>query len=98
MQNLRVGANWRSVIGPMARAVAIHREGPRCPKATLDKAAAAATAAYHLCPSLDVLVPALLEGDPTALDRLCAMRPGINVLISSIILLLGMLMLPERLQ
>ncbi len=27
MQNLRVGANWKSLVGPLARAATIHREG-----------------------------------------------------------------------
>lgn len=85
IQNLRVGANWRSVIGPLARAVAIHQAnspgatGPpgagahgagsvgACSKATLDAAVAAVTAAFHTCPSFDVLVPTLLEGGWQAL-------------------------------
>lgn len=85
IQNLRVGANWRSVIGPLARAVAIHQAnrpggtgplgaGPHgagsvgaCSKETLDLAVAAVTAAFHICPSFDVLVPTLLEGGWQAL-------------------------------
>ena len=40
--NLRVGANWRSVIGSLARAVLLHAEPERRPtKARLDAAAAA---------------------------------------------------------
>lgn len=48
VSNLRVGANWRSVIGAMARAVMLHQEGPRVPKARLDAAANAASEAYHV--------------------------------------------------
>ena len=48
VSNLRVGANWRSVIGAMARAVVMHREGSRVPKARLDAAATAASEAYHV--------------------------------------------------
>jgi len=48
VSNLRVGANWRSVIGAMARAVVLHQEGPRIPKARLDAAATAASEAYHV--------------------------------------------------
>ena len=48
VSNLRVGANWRSVIGAMARAVVMHREGPKVPKARLDAAATAASEAYHV--------------------------------------------------
>ena len=28
VQNLRVNANWRSIIGPLARAVIMHEPGP----------------------------------------------------------------------
>lgn len=31
---LRVGASWRSVVPALARAVVLHREGPRTPKAS----------------------------------------------------------------
>jgi hypothetical protein len=32
-QNLRIGANWKSVVGPLAKAVTIQREGlARCSK------------------------------------------------------------------
>lgn len=48
VSNLRVGANWRSVIGAMARAVVLHKEGPRVSKARLDAAATAASEAYHV--------------------------------------------------
>ena len=48
VSNLRVGANWRSVIGAMARAVVLHREGPRVSKARLDAAATAASEAFHV--------------------------------------------------
>lgn len=48
VSNMRVGANWRSVIGAMARAVVLHREGPRVGKARLDAAATAASEAYHV--------------------------------------------------
>lgn len=48
VQNLRVGANWRSVIGPLAKAVVLHKEGMRVPKAQLDAAAMAASQAFHV--------------------------------------------------
>lgn len=48
VSNLRVGANWRSVIGAMARAVVLHKEGPRVSKARLDAAATAASEAFHV--------------------------------------------------
>lgn len=130
-QNLRVGANWRSISGPLAKAATLHRASqgippglalstakqragaatsasasslPQLPappgaaggaagkgagkgkagggaggrgkekiapedvvvaegvtKGQLDAAAAAAAAAYHTCPSWDLIVPALLD-------------------------------------
>ncbi|KAK9829240.1 hypothetical protein WJX72_004715 [[Myrmecia] bisecta] len=77
VQNLRVGANWRSVIGALARAVVVHQEGLALPKARLDAAAAAASNAFHLCPSLDILVPALVEGGVDELERRCTLTPGV---------------------
>ena len=48
VSNLRVGAGWRSVVGPLGKAALIHREGPgwggRVPKKRLDEAGAAAGA------------------------------------------------------
>lgn len=35
VQNLRVGANWRSVVPALARAVVLHREGPAAGKVSL---------------------------------------------------------------
>lgn len=77
VSNLRVGANWRSVIGAMARAVVLHREGSRVSKARLDAAATAASEAYHVCPNLNILVPALVEGGIDELDRRCTLTPGV---------------------
>jgi len=48
ISNMRIGANWRSLIGPMAKAALIHREGggwaARLTKKKLDETAAAAGA------------------------------------------------------
>ena len=76
VQNLRVNANWRSIIGPLARAVIMHRDGAGAPKAALDAAAAAALDAFHTCPSLDLLVPALVEGGIEEMRRRCSLTPG----------------------
>lgn len=62
IQNLRVGASWRSVVESLARASVIHIEGPKVSKARQDAVGASVAAAYHMCPSFDVLVPALVEG------------------------------------
>ena len=45
-------------------------------KGELDAAAAAALECFHLCPSLDVLVPALLEGGVPEMQRRCTLTPG----------------------
>lgn len=76
MQNLRVGAGWRSVVPALARASVLAREGATASKARLEQGAAAAAAAFHLCPSLEVLVPALLEEGVDALARRCTLTPG----------------------
>jgi len=80
IQNLRVGASWRSVVPALARAAALHRAagaGARPPgKAVLDAGAVAAADAFHRCPSLDVLVPALLKGGPEGLAERMRLMPG----------------------
>ena len=76
MQNLRVGAGWRSVVPALARASVLDREGKAASKARLEQAATAAGAAFHLCPSLDVLVPALLEEGIDGLAKRCTLTPG----------------------
>lgn len=68
VSNLRVGANWRSVIGAMARAVVLHREGPRVTKARLDAAATAASEAFHVSNSAELahdcfLLPCMIITD-----------------------------------
>ena len=72
LQNLRVGCSWRSVLGPLARAVLIHHHGlgsPAASKERQEEAAAAAVAAYHLCPNFDLLVSALMEEGPEGLSK-----------------------------
>ena len=78
VQNLRVGANWRSVIGSLARAVLLEAEKAGRPsKARLDAAASAAVEAFHVCPSLDLLVAAMLEpGGVEHLDTRISLTPG----------------------
>ena len=76
VSNLRVGAGWRSVVPALARASVLAMEGSRASKARLEQAATAAGAAFHLCPSLDVLVPALLEEGVDGLERRCTLTPG----------------------
>eukprot|EP00191_Tetraselmis_sp_GSL018_P013531 CAMPEP_0177586320 /NCGR_PEP_ID=MMETSP0419_2-20121207/5006_1 /TAXON_ID=582737 /ORGANISM="Tetraselmis sp., Strain GSL018" /LENGTH=1454 /DNA_ID=CAMNT_0019076197 /DNA_START=342 /DNA_END=4706 /DNA_ORIENTATION=+ len=80
VQNLRVGANWRSVIGALGRAAALHHAKDGLPtKKQLEIAEAATVEAFHLCPSLDVLVPVLLETGPSELGSVCTLRPGVPV-------------------
>ena len=55
VQNLRVGASWRSLVPALGKACVL-ASSTRPTKAALEAAAAAAGAAFHLCPSLNVLV------------------------------------------
>lgn len=52
------------------------REGSPKTKTEQDAAAKAALEAFHLCPNLEILVPALLEGGPGDLQRRCSLTPG----------------------
>jgi hypothetical protein len=58
------------------------REGSPKTKAEQDAAAKAALEAFHLCPNLEILVPALLEGGPGELQRRCSLTPGADVLLT----------------
>ena len=71
-----MGANWRSVIPALAKAAVLHREGPKAPKARLDQAAAAATAAFHVCPNLQLLVDVMLAHPPEEWQQRCPLTPG----------------------
>jgi hypothetical protein len=62
------------------------REGSPKTKAEQDAAAKAALEAFHLCPNLEILVPALLEGGPGELQRRCSLTPGGDVLICVVVL------------
>ncbi|KAL4435464.1 hypothetical protein ABPG77_006226 [Micractinium sp. CCAP 211/92] len=79
IQALRVGANWRSVIPAIGRAVLLHREGAKVPKARLDAAAAAATAAFHVCPNLSLLLEALMGHPLEEWQQCCSLQPGIPI-------------------
>ena len=76
ISNLRVGANWRSVMPGLARAFLLHERGPRVTKAEMDAASAQVSEAFHLCPNLDVLVPALQAGGLAELERCCTLKAG----------------------
>ncbi|KFM27440.1 DNA ligase 1 [Auxenochlorella protothecoides] len=80
VQGLRVGASWRSVIPALARAVLMHVEGtPRLPRVRLDAAAAAATAAFHVCPSLDLLCAAMRSHPVEELERHVGLVAGVPI-------------------
>ena len=49
---------------------------PEALKAQLREAEVAVRDAYALCPCLEVLVPALLDGGADALRRTCVLTPG----------------------
>ena len=76
ISNLRVGANWRSVIPGLARAFVAHEKGSKASKAEMDAASAKVSEAFHLCPNLGVLIPALMEGGLEELERRCTLKAG----------------------
>ena len=75
ISNLRVGANWRSVIPGLARAFVAHDKA-KASKAEMDAASAKVSEAFHLCPNLGVLIPALMEGGLEELERRCTLKAG----------------------
>ena len=86
IRNMRIGANKTSVLHALAAASEQHHSGRdghedavvgREDEAKLGvtPAAAAVQRAYSLCPSVDVLVPALVAGGVPEAVRVCTMRP-----------------------
>lgn len=51
-------------------------QGPGASKADMDEASSKVSEAFHLCPNLDVLVPALREGGLQELERRCTLKAG----------------------
>lgn len=76
ISNLRVGANWRSVLPGLARAFVYHEKGMSVSKAELDAASASVTEAFHMCPNLDLLIQALRDGGLQELHRRCTLKAG----------------------
>eukprot|EP00892_Ulva_mutabilis_P010604 jgi/Ulvmu1/7916/UM004_0148.1 len=76
IQNLRVGANWRSVVPALGRAAlcdhARKTQAAFPGKADLTAAAEVATEAFHSCPSLTEVTKALLLGGVQQLKQLGA--------------------------
>ena len=66
------------MVPALARASVLSREGSKASKARLEFAANAAGSAFHLCPSLEVLVPALLEEGVDGLQARCTLTPGMS--------------------
>lgn len=76
IQNLRVGANWRSVVPALGRAALCDQAriaSTKFPsKPELTAAADAATEAFHSCPSLTEVAQALLKGGVEQLKQVGA--------------------------
>ena len=128
VQALRVGANWRSIVPAIGKAMCIHsyqteiNNGllsgigsaasavadqqtttttttdassspkqkqsksfpsipgvslPLPPKSEIDAAGEAASAAFHVCPDLDLLITAMQEGPMSTLEQRCRLTPGV---------------------
>ena len=79
LASMRIGASRRIVLAALSAAAAHAQPGPAPDRGALDDAAAAIATAYALCPSFDVIVPALLEGGPAGLAARCRLLPGVPV-------------------
>lgn len=81
VQALRVGANWRSVVPSLAKAILMNNSpsGQMPLKADLDAAGAGATAAYHVCPNLSLLIDAMRSGPMNELSQRCRLTPGVPI-------------------
>jgi DNA ligase-1 len=84
LANMRIGASRATVLSCIAAASCYHRAASASAaappsKSELDAAAASVARAYSVCPSFDVLIPALLAHGAAALTEHCALTPGVPV-------------------
>ncbi|KAL0801119.1 hypothetical protein Bca101_056295 [Brassica carinata] len=86
-RNLRIGAMLRTVLPALGRAIVMnsfwncHNKEPseNCFKEKLEGVSAAVVEAYNILPSLDVVVPSLMEKDIEFSTSTLSMIPGIPI-------------------
>ncbi|CAN6933722.1 unnamed protein product, partial [Brassica oleracea] len=86
-RNLRIGAMLRTVLPALGRAIVMnsfwnwHNKEPseNCFKEKLEGVSAAVVEAYNILPSLDVVVPSLMEKDIDFSTSTLSMIPGIPI-------------------
>lgn len=82
VKSLRVGASWRSVVPALGRAMLCHqmnhsKDVPS--KVELDGVAAAATAAFQICPDLSLLIEQLHAGPAETIAERCKPQIGVPI-------------------
>ena len=79
VRNLRVGANWRSVMPALGKAILLHkiRNGEYPSKEELDHAATSSIDMYHIAPNIGTLIAIMLEFEPSEWTSKVSLTPGI---------------------
>jgi ATP-dependent DNA ligase I len=86
VRSLRVGASWRSVVPALGRATLCHQRSNSNggsmdvpSKVELDGVAAAATAAFQICPDLSLLIEQLHAGPAETIAERCKPQIGVPI-------------------
>lgn len=79
VRNLRVGANWRSVIPALGKAILLYKSSEFPQKEELDKAAASSIDMYHVVPNIDTIIRIMLEYEPSEWTSKVSLTPGVPI-------------------
>lgn len=80
VRNLRVGANWRSVMPALGKAILLHKMMPEFPpKEELENAATSSIDMYHIAPNIDTLISIMLDFEPSEWTSKVSLTPGVPI-------------------
>lgn len=79
VKNLRVGANWRSVMPALGKAILLHTRLEFPTKEELDHAAASSVDMYHIVPNIETLIDIMLEYDMCEWTSKVSLAPGVPI-------------------
>lgn len=79
VRSLRVGANWRSVLPAVSKAIVCHTLKKVPDKQTLDEAAAACSTMFHVVPNIAHLIDIMLTYEQALWTSQCKLTPSIPI-------------------
>ncbi|WPT16117.1 DNA ligase 6 [Picochlorum sp. SENEW3] len=79
VRNLRVGANWRSVLPAVAKSIVCHKLEKVPDKQILDEAAATCSSMFHVVPNIAHLIDIMLKYEQASWSSQCRLTPSIPI-------------------